>query len=129
VRFEHSTSFMSELERVIEPATVPEVRQEEERDEEPNEQGIDEMIAAADESEDAQSLQPTVEPEMAAPVRSTDGRSLPTAGTRRGIQDLISRLEVKRTQAGGIVIEAPPEAAEALASVFEGMAKLLRASV
>jgi superfamily II DNA or RNA helicase len=52
VRFEHSTSFLSELERVIEPATVPEGRQEEERDEEPNEQGVDEMIAAADESED-----------------------------------------------------------------------------
>jgi len=129
VRFEHSTGFLSQLERVIEPATVPERRQEEERDEEPSEQGVDEMIAAADESEDVQSLQPIVAPEMPPPVRSAVGRPLPPAGTLPGVQDLISRLEVKRTQAGGIVIEAPPEAAEALASVFEGMAKLLRASV
>jgi len=42
------------------------------------------------------------------------------------VKSLFSVLEIRRTERGGISIEAPPEAAATLAALFEGMASMLR---
>jgi hypothetical protein len=42
------------------------------------------------------------------------------------VQQLFTSLRIRTTADGGIAIEAPSEAASTLASVFEGMARLLR---
>lgn len=42
------------------------------------------------------------------------------------VQQLFASLKIRPTADGGIAIEAPPTAAGTLASVFEGMARLLR---
>jgi hypothetical protein len=44
------------------------------------------------------------------------------------VSSLFEALRVERTEAGGIRIEAPPEAAASLVALFEGMAKLLSSS-
>ncbi|MBI3269031.1 MAG: DEAD/DEAH box helicase [Planctomycetes bacterium] len=44
------------------------------------------------------------------------------------VRRLFSRLSVKPTPSGGISIEAPPEAASALAALFEGMARMLQSA-
>jgi len=41
------------------------------------------------------------------------------------VQQLLSRLEVSRRPDGGVTIDAPPEAAEAFAAIFAGMAGLI----
>ena len=42
------------------------------------------------------------------------------------IRGLLSQLQVERNAEGGLRIEAPPEAAEGLASLFEGLADVMR---
>ncbi|MBI3269035.1 MAG: hypothetical protein HYZ53_08430 [Planctomycetes bacterium] len=42
------------------------------------------------------------------------------------VRRLFSRLSVNATPSGGISISAPPEAASALAALFEGMARMLQ---
>jgi hypothetical protein len=44
------------------------------------------------------------------------------------VQGLLARVQVRATPGGGLVLEAPPEAAQALASLFAGMARLLEAA-
>jgi hypothetical protein len=47
------------------------------------------------------------------------------AASRQDVQRLLTSLSVRSTPSGGIAIEAPPEAAQTLASLFGAMAKLL----
>jgi hypothetical protein len=42
------------------------------------------------------------------------------------VQGWLSLLKVHRRDDGGLAIEAPPEAADGLAALFEGMGRLLR---
>jgi hypothetical protein len=44
------------------------------------------------------------------------------------VPQLFAGLTVQRTASGGLVIEAPPESASALAALFSGMAQLLQAA-
>ena len=97
VTFETSGGFVSRLEKVIEPAIVSKLEEEDPA----GERELDEMVAAGDESRDR-------------PAETPDVRKL-FAGVR-----------MKKTRKGGLVIEAEPEAAAVLAAVFEGMAKMLR---
>jgi hypothetical protein len=77
------------------------------------EREIDAVVAAGDESRDAQG---EVGPRPEA---------LPSAAE---IQRLVSALSVRRTANGGLVIEAPPETASTLGALFSGMAQLLQAA-
>ena len=80
------------------------------------------MVASADEASDE-----------IADERPATGAAPATAGAKDAaavpadVQQLFSQLHIGTTADGGISIEAPREAAATLASVFEGMAKLLRA--
>jgi len=49
----------------------------------------------------------------------------PSLVTGAQVQQLLSRMEVSRRPDGGVTIDAPPEAAEALAAIFAGMAGLI----
>ncbi len=76
-----------------------------------------EMVALNDSLDD---LDDDVEAETAEPPSPA-----PAAPT---VPQLLGSLSVKKTPEGGLVLEAPPESAEALASLFGAMAQLLRPS-
>ncbi|WP_165231512.1 DEAD/DEAH box helicase [Aquisphaera insulae] len=67
-------------------------------------------------------------------LESTDGRTaLPRGGATAvpsmgEVRELFSRLQVRRSDEGKVVIEAPAEAATTLSALFEGMAALLQAA-
>jgi hypothetical protein len=114
VAFERSGSFLSRIEQVV-AVTLPRApdrgAEAAEPEDGPAEREIDAVMAAGDEARDARV--PTA-PKLA-----------PSA---RDLQDLFSGLKVQRTAQGGLVIEAPPETAATLATLFAGMAQLLQAA-
>ena len=117
VAFERSGSFLSRIERIVEPALerapARGVEEAAEPEDSPAEREIDAMVAAGDESRDAHA---PAAPEPAPP---------PSAGD---VQKLFAGLTVQRTAHGGLVIEAPAETASTLAALFAGMAQLLQAA-
>ena len=63
-----------------------------------------------------------------AATGSSDARPGNGAGSAADggdVTTLLSSVQVRRTESGGISIEAPPEAAAALMALFDGMAKLM----
>ncbi|WP_165251705.1 SNF2-related protein [Paludisphaera soli] len=93
---------------------------------------FDELARAAEDVEgppepaDATAPSPAPESEPAGPVASERCAATPMADDE--VRRLFSQLRVSRNDGGGIVIEAPAEAAETLGALFEGMAAMLRAS-
>ena len=85
---------------------------------------IEEVVAAADESTDASPRTPAAPTAPPPGAGASDGGMLGEAPA--DIERLFASLKIRTTAEGGITIEAPPEAAGTLASVFEGMARLLR---
>jgi hypothetical protein len=123
VRFDRCGSFIGRLEQVVEPVQVPELP--EDREDEPDtdvvDREVDGLVGTADESQDVLGV-PAGQPSVA--TGSAPAVALPSA---TDVQVLFSALHIRRTERGGISIEAPPEAAATLAALFEGMASLLRA--
>jgi hypothetical protein len=116
VTLERSGSFLSRIERVVAPAISPAPVGAEEitvSDDDGAEREIEAVMTAGDESRDAPA------------VAASGAESMPSAAD---IQRLVSRLTVQRTAGGGLVIEAPPDTASALAALFSGMAQLLQAA-
>jgi hypothetical protein len=101
------------------------------------------LLEAADESEDqvatssaptaanglaatAPTPPPVAPPEAAAPPADRDhARPSPTPAGG-DVRQLFTQLQIRREDDGRVVIEAPPEAANALSALFEGMAALLQ---
>jgi superfamily II DNA or RNA helicase len=131
VRFERSSSFLSRLERIIQPAQAPESVADEPSPEAQAsaEREADAVVAAAEEGGGAPAaeLGPAAAPPAGAvsigPPPEAERSRLPPASELRG---WLSQLRVQRRADGGLAIEAPPEAADGLAALFEGMGKLLR---
>src|SRR5439155_19988279 len=97
--FESSGSFLSRIERIVARAIAPAPADGADvsvPEEDAIEREVDAVMAAADESRDAPSVN-TPGPEPA-----------PSAAD---IQRLVSGLTVQRTATGSLVIEAPPETA------------------
>jgi hypothetical protein len=115
VAFERSGSFLSGIERIIAPVISPASAREDVSI--PEDDGavreIEAVVAAGDESRDV------AIPTATAPEPSDRAAT---------IQHLVAGLSVQRTASGGLVIEAPPESASALAALFAGMAQLLQAA-
>lgn len=114
VVFERAGSFLSRIEHILAPvmaATPGRAASAAPPDDDGAEREIDAMVAAGDESRDVPAALP---PEQAS-IPSTDG-----------IQRLLSGLTMRPTDAGGLVIEAPPETAATLAALFSGIAQLLQ---
>lgn len=118
VRFERSSSFVSRLEHLVEPARAPEPAVEESPEAQGSaEQELDQLVAAADEGQEA--------PGAAQSLALAEERpAAPGAG--EDVRGLLARLTIRRRDDGGLAIEAPPEAADGLAALFEGMGRLLR---
>ncbi len=126
VRFDRSGSFLSQIERVIEPVTVPEPEDADlQQEETPPDRELEEIIAAADESADP-TPRTLPEPAGSAPAGRAPSEAAPS-GESADVEKLLASLRIRPTAEGGLAIEAPPEAAGTLASLFEGMARLLRA--
>ena len=117
VTFERSGSFLSRIERIVAPALerAPAARGVDAADSEDDsaEREIDTIVTAGDESRDAPA---SAKPESEPPAFAQD------------VQRLFSGVTVQRTARGGLVIEAPPEAASTLAALFSGMAQLIQAA-
>ena len=148
IRFESDGSFLSQLERLIEPAEAPRATMKQaapqegadtDEDDPDFAQGVDansdDGVRAGD---DVAANRSSTEDERKAngapagpPAPAVNQASAVSAAAMRpndeAIRDLFSAITVRQTDRGGIAIEAPPEAAAALVSVFEGMANLLRA--
>jgi hypothetical protein len=127
IHFERSGSFLSRLEKLVEPIAVPELSDPAVDAPEaalPLEHELDEMVSAADESQDTL-IEPVPEPAAAtpAPAPPETAVALPSAVE---VKRLFASLQIRPGTSGGIVIEAPPDAAAGLAALFEGMAQMLR---
>ncbi len=120
IKFERSSSLLHVLERLVAPA-VPTVAQERQADgADPENTGdVDALVGAALSAK----ADTVVETAVAAqrplsPVLVAD--AAPATVAR-----LFEALRVERGADGSLRIEAPPAAATALASIFDGMARLL----
>jgi superfamily II DNA or RNA helicase len=111
VAFERSGTWLSRLERLVEPVLTPApAGAVAESEDGATERDLDAVVAAGDESHDR------------------DGRTSPVTEpmtTATDIQRLLSGLTVHRTSSGGLSIEAPPETASTVAALFSGLAQLL----
>jgi hypothetical protein len=125
IRFERSGTFLSRLEKLVEPVTVPDLTDDGGGVPEA-ETGLDrelnELVSAGDESQDAP---PPADGQVAVPVAAVRAPGALPSGL--DVKRLFAQLQIRSSDAGGIIIEAPPEAAAGLAALFEGMAQLLRA--
>jgi hypothetical protein len=126
IDFERSSSFMTLLERLIEPpsvpapATVAETVDTAATDEsEAPAIEVEEMIDAANA---AGQEAPAPQPEMSF-LPSTS--SSPAITGDAPVARLFEAIKVERGSDGSLRIEAPPAAAGALAALFDGMARLL----
>jgi hypothetical protein len=116
VSFDRSGNFLSRIERLVAPVgSLAPGRTDDVvvSEDVAAEREIEALVAAADESQD-----------VAGPT-AVGAEPMPSAAD---IQRLVSGLTVQRTVGGGLVIEAAPETASRLATLFSGMAQLLHAA-
>ena len=116
VAFERSGNFLSRIERVVAPTISPAAAHLVDvsvPEDDGGEREIDAVVAAGDESRDASG------------GAAAEAEPIPSS---REIHQLVSGLRVRHTASGGLIIEAPPDAASALAALFSGMAQLLRSA-
>jgi SNF2 family DNA or RNA helicase len=109
VTFERSASFLSRIAQVVAPVQIRAA--DTDSDDAATDREIDAVVAAGDESRDP--------PAATVPVAERSAAD---------IARVLSGLTVRRTDKGGLVIEAPPETASTLAALFAGMAQLLQAA-
>jgi superfamily II DNA or RNA helicase len=141
VRFDRSGSFLANLEKLVGEDTPARAAGEREGAEEAEEETAEALEAWLDEGDgDAEGGEGGNGEEERGAVRGAEGPSGSAAeadrGPRQGAQvvaasdvaALFTKLAVERTDAGGLRIEAPPDAAEALAALFAGFADALRRS-
>ena len=100
LHFSAAGSGMAQIERLVE---LPDL------DDDRTDESLDEL---AEELDLAPAPPPTPSPSAEPPGPS--------------VQQLVSSLSVQTTPEGGLVLEAPPESAQALASLFGAMAQLLQ---
>ncbi len=113
VLFDRSGSFLEELSRTVAPLAPAD-----------GEDGLEED-AAADGGEPTDGTLEEAEPPQEARV----DRAIETARLdEQPPRDVLAGLRSARTPEGRVVIDAPPESAEALIALFEGLAGALRSS-
>lgn len=104
ISFEKGGSFLSTVQRLVEPVTPPE---------------------STDNPDEGESLEPEDVIDTTPMAKESIGPS-PAASQPAAASQLMSGVRVERLADGRMVIEAQPEAAAALAAMFEGMAALLK---
>jgi superfamily II DNA or RNA helicase len=149
IQFEQSGSFLSRVEKLYAPASLPaavaaldgdaaqagEVLDTEIDDEVAD--PFEPLLDAADESEDQGQGTAAAAIGSDTPVAARapeidgapDGQAAPSPPPLPPVEDvrrLFGQLQVRRAGDGKVIIEAPPEAAVTLGALFEGMAALLQ---
>lgn len=121
IKFERSSSLLHVLERLVAPAapTVVEEAQAGGADADPVAADVDELVGAA------LPAKPDVVVETALAAANPISPVVVSDATSSSVARLFEALRVERGADGGLRIEAPPAAATALASIFDGMARLL----
>ncbi len=129
LEFTGSGGFLDRMERLVEPAEAPDLGEPEE--------AIDQVVTPVRSQEPIEETpvpavaQPTPLSTPIAPVEPSIGADPqlppPPPPQIQGaqVQQLFAAIRVEQTAEGGLKIEAPPEAAAALAAMFQGMAGLL----
>ncbi|MDB5219918.1 MAG: rapA [Myxococcaceae bacterium] len=124
VSFESAGSFASRVEKLVDPEILAEA---------PERAAIAALPASADIEEEAEEDGAGAEGERAEDRRfdAPAEREPPTSAVQRaattpGTRELLAGVRVERTESGGLRIEAPPEAAQWMATAFEAMAMLMR---
>ena len=146
IRFDTAASFMTRVERLVDPGDLPEAPRStvrsrpaadgdgdgHEADEETPATGTEVALLDAALGDDVAGgdAARTVNEVAPAPLGDPghDGASAPretAPATRDTVASFFAALRVEPTSDGGVRIEAPKAAAGALAALFEGMAKLL----
>jgi SNF2-related domain/Helicase conserved C-terminal domain len=144
VQFDQSASFLNRVEKIYEtvvlPGGTPLDGGEGLEDGEPADELIDdevgdvfdEIIEAADESDDRVAALPEAEPAIGdvAQIPNRPETAAQASGADPGseVRRLFSKLTIRKESDGRVVLEAPPEAASALGALFEGMAALLQSA-
>lgn len=105
VTFESSGNFLSRIEKVVAPAQEFDRRST--TDDDAAEGPSEALVTAAEEAGDPPTPPPAPAPDVAT---------------------LFAALKVEKTEAGGLRIEAPPEAAATLAALLQGFAQILQAA-
>ena len=149
VQFEHSGSFLSKVEKIIEESLPTSDLGPKDEEGDPSEfadlisddevgDPFEELVDAADESQDQAEAPARAHPRRCGPGSppqppDPDGRpGRPESPGRRrrprDVRQLFSQLQIRREVDGRVIIEAPAEAASTLGALFEGMAALLHAA-
>lgn len=140
IRFDGAASFLTRVERLVEPGPLPEAPVAVTRDRAPFKDADDaDDGAGANDAELAESavadqLPPAPEPRALPAVVALSNETNGDGARGASLPDVVptaalfSALRVERTKDGGVRIEAPPEAAGSLVALFEGMAKLIAAA-
>jgi hypothetical protein len=144
IRFDQAGSFLAKMEQLL-PAAMPAESTDGDADEGEESSAADGEIAqllhAADETQDAETAaadgappklvfapqpDPIREaPSLEAPARSSEDRSPPSIVSEESVRRLFGEVHIRRTDQGGLAIEASPAAAGTLAALFQGLAGLL----
>ena len=114
VRFDDATSFMEDLERLIEERP------------DPIEAAVDELDEVEDLADDDEDLADEQKQEPIGSLSPASPSGTPSAPSAAALTDLMGALQVRRNESGGIIVEASAEAAPVLATALETVAKLLR---
>jgi superfamily II DNA/RNA helicase len=130
VRFEAAGSFASRIEKLVDPdaladaphrAAIASLPASTDTEEEAEQEGV----GADDERADARRIDANAE--VSAAIGTPSPAAQPPATTPSTL-DLLAGVRVERTAGGGLRLEAPPEAAQWMATAFEAMAMLMRAA-
>ena len=127
VRFESAGSFASRVERLVDPdvlveaperASITTLPASTDSEDEAEEDGAGAEATADDRAEDRRFDAP--------PEREPPTSAVQRGATTPGPRDLLAGVRVERTEGGGLRIEAPPEAAQWMATAFDAIAMLMR---
>ncbi len=105
---------------------MPSFTAEESPDGMAQEREVEEMLTAADESRDGVSTEADGAESTEAATGLARAAEFGEPSPSSVVGDLFSQLRIEHREDGGIRIDAPPEAASALGSLFEGMARIMR---
>jgi SNF2 family DNA or RNA helicase len=139
VRFERDGSFLAGIRELVAspPARAPargaQAKPAEEGDDDPEtdaaaEAELDQVLASADESQDEGRAEAGAQPTGDGPVSPAADRAAAEPPSGEQVGALLGSLEIHPTDSGGMRIEAPPEAAATLISLFRGLADMLERS-
>lgn len=126
IKFERSSSLLHVLERLVAPvdATSKEEFERDTADGDAVAVEMEQMIADAEPAKPDAPMEPVMSAPASEPAIGSPDFAVDTAAP---VRQLFDALRVERGADGSLRIEAPPAAASALASIFDGMARLLSA--